>query len=354
MAANETQAEPQRLIICVLVAAVVTSIFVAMTAIYYTFPGDRSVFVDAITEEVRIVLEIDATWAFSGATLCREATTRGAVNADADPDDTCGSANMISGDIERVAWQSGASLQIRREGYLAPVVEVLDGNGSTARRGDVEFPLAAGDRLILPAVFGPLAAVGQAELGAKSPAGPPLRSGSFEWRETLPFRERPDIVGTGILRPGDIVRIALGDCESESQQTETLLIYPASLDTLGMGIVLSAADADHAIGDRLGICLVRFGFEPTFIEPKIADRILTDPVIYGLGVILTFAVTVFPATLGIARLVASRRRTNRQSPKPSSDSVIMPDTKPHQNLEPEQPPPPKSRGPGRKKGAKEG
>lgn len=307
--AEQAAGREQHRLLHILLAVCATMAFILLTGAYYLLPRDRSVLIEARTDEVMISARPDVVWAIPGAILCRDAPRSRQANATAaPPDGVCGAFLRIAEHMERVIWPRGSKFALRRAGLGAPTIEVLAPTGSTARRGSKTFELEAGDLIVLPASYAPLPARGHAVLGAASASGPPVRSGRFEWRETLPFRMRPSLIGSENLHAGDVVNVALGTCGSDERLIESLLILPFDRDTPGMTVVLSAADADRGSGDNMGLCLTRFGFDPTFIEPRIIDRIVSDPVIYGLGVFLTAALTVFPATLGVAEILALRRR----------------------------------------------
>lgn len=293
----------------ILLAAIATLIFVLVTGAYYLLPRDRSVLLEAQTDEVRIVAQPEVIWAVPGAVLCRDKPPSRQENmTETLPDNVCGALLQEADQLERITWLPGSEFALRRAGYGTPTIEVLAGTGSMARRGNEPFELHAGDLVVLAESYSPLPAMGHAILGAASASGPPVRSGRFEWRETLPFRTRPSLIGSGNLHAGDIVNVSFGKCGSDERLIETILVLPFDRETPGMTVVLSAADADRDSGKNMGLCLTRYGFDQTFIQPRIIDRIVSDPVIYGLGVFLTAGLTVFPATLGIAELVALRRR----------------------------------------------
>lgn len=289
----------------VLAAVAATALCVGALGYHYHRPNDRSLLVEARSQQVRIPFALETTWGLPDAAICRERPpARSGTPPPVSP--ACGSDRALAFAPRTVSWQDGAEVTVRRTGHDAPQIVIVRALGSVARDGDAAMPLKDGDRLVLTGEaprFGPLLFAGAARVGASGPDAPILLGGDYVWRETFLFRARPEYVGTEALRSGDILRVGSGGCDGQAQRVAGM-VYSAPRDEPGLNVVLSAADEDQRRDDPLGLCLTRFGASETFVEPRWSARILADPMTYALGVLLTLALTVFPAALGLWGLLA--------------------------------------------------
>lgn len=298
-------------------AFLVTGIALIAAAGYYVRPTDRSLLVEATTQSILVEFTTDATWRIGEAEVCRIPETRrrtSTAQSQVGSDGPCGVNESVGSAVGTATWQAGARISVERVGYDRPLIRVVQSNGSTARHGEDLIEFMDGDVIQLQDQFGPFRSIGKMRVGGAANSDPILLSGVFEWRETLWLRDRPELIGSGELRSGDIVRVGTRECEPNSEISEAALIFPSQSETAGLQAVLSAVQDREAMAeddDPLGMCLTRFGFDTTFVVPRLSDRVFSDPLTYALGLLLTLAITLFPAMLG---LLDTRRATKAKSP----------------------------------------
>ena len=154
---------------------------IGVAALYYMWPLDRSLFVEATMEEVTVVFETDVSWRLPDAVVCRALIPRRGGSSVLDSDATpCSSSETMAVEaVTRVEWQAETSLSIRREGQGAPYIQVVTPSQSTIF-GSSDIDLSTDDRIVLPPDFGPFQAVGTLMLGSANSGGPMLLTGSYE------------------------------------------------------------------------------------------------------------------------------------------------------------------------------
>lgn len=274
--------------------------------VYYLAPLERSVFVEATTERALVVMTQDEQWRLSDAVLCGP-TPRGRASGEGmlEAGSICGNGSLLAEGRSTVEWPAGASLEVRRRGPGPAEVRLIAASERqpSAVIDGQKHELASGYRLILRenvvAALGAMPFVGRLVIGkgVSSGTNAVLRAGSYELRERLPFRPRPDITTQGALRPGDVVSIE--DAAGEDVPVQGFLASPLAEET-GLTVVGSAASSQRG----LALSVARHGFAPTRIEPKWSDRALADQVTYALVVVMTVVLTFLSLAVHVRDLVA--------------------------------------------------
>ncbi|WP_144432068.1 hypothetical protein [Roseibium alexandrii] len=209
---------------------------------------------------------------------------------------SCGPATPVSSGPATLVTSAGSELELRRIG-LGPLelrsdtggVQLLfDGDvvSLTPEAGVVVDSLSFANGPALP--FRGTAAIG-VPVGAQG--GAALLDGTYELREALGTRQRPELVGSGTLQAGDAVAIVEGLRSDATPRADVKgFLAPVDADQAGFRAVVSAF-RPAAKEDGLRLEIARHGFAPTEIAPSWKDRVLADAFTYALVAIATVGLT---------------------------------------------------------------
>lgn len=287
---------------------------------YYRLAGERSVFIIAQTQLLQIDgLELGTArfWNFSKVALCDATFARSGPSGDSQPRSGGGSASLCPPDMQTIhegaavlSFAAGGSITLTRRG-LGPVLmsipnmKVDDGQFSTIRflgkTGSFEIGIEQG---VVVAIDIPdqspfsLAVRGILTLGTQEGGSGQaiVTGGRYEIRERLRLRSRPQVVTSGTIELGDVVRVVRarsvrqGTTASVSGHTLISVEDPGSQ---GLRLAFTATAEPRATEwlSDLALELTRMGFAPTRIEPTWTSRALADPLTYILGLFVTVIAT---------------------------------------------------------------
>lgn len=286
-------------------ALLVTAIGVSVALIvYYSFPRDRSVFVEVRTEIAEVQLSEVARLVLARATVCfgapRTRVSKEPVNALMQANGAFGEASACApGEVTKsglvqLNWPVGTELRIRRRGRgtleMEPISDVESDLATMRVSGEI-IPLKGRPRVLIGsedfAANGAFLVEGKVTIGKRVAAGTSATTidGTYEFRETLAARERPVLIGPGSIMLGDVIRII--DQENGAVVSSNF-VSAADADDNGFRIVASAG----ASGSVAQLQLTRHGYAPTSVEPNWYDHALSDQLVYAI-------VTVFGVCLAL-------------------------------------------------------
>lgn len=188
--------------------------------------------------------------------------------------------------VERFAdqeftWPGAAHLQIARVGAGAPLeIDVIESGTPPLVLGGASLPSRS--RILVPpqiwAEAGTLPLEGQITLGDTPSSGSQLTiiEGSYSINESLIWYNKPVEVASGVFRSGDVVRMVDGADAGDVFG----FIEPAGDG--GAGFLATVFSSPG--GSRLQ--LFRYGVADLQIEPSLLDRVLRNPILLALGVLL--------------------------------------------------------------------
>ena len=178
-------------------------------------------------------------------------------------------------------WPEASHLQIARVGTAAPLeIDVIESGMPPLVLGGASLP-SRSRILVSPQIWadaGTLPLEGQITLGDTPSSGSQLNliEGSYSINESLIWYNKPVEVVSGVFRSGDVVRMMDGADAGDVFG----FIEPAGDGKAGfMATVFSSPG-----GSRLQ--LYRYGVADLQIEPSLLDRVLRNPILLALGVLL--------------------------------------------------------------------
>lgn len=287
--------------------AVVLSAFLIL---YYVLPQDRSVFIHARTEAARVTLTRATRPIVPHASICMPAPRQrgGAVETSNASEGMCAPREKEYRGRIGLVWPEGTELRLLRRGLGPLEIEaerftVID--RASARVGSLEINVVPQMRLVIDAKalgrLGAMAFEGRATMGQElsDGNGAVTLDGGYELRETLLGRDRPVLVGSGPLMPGDVVRILNGSGEPIASRN---FITPAGADDSGFVMVASAGTASA----NVILDLTRHGYAPTTIEPRWYDHAAADQLVYALVAVLGVGLALLNLGTGFREIIASQ------------------------------------------------
>jgi len=276
----------------------ITVILTLALTTYYLVPLDRSIFISARTQVMSLVFA-DAEknyWQLENTTLCAPKRERASQLDSANvlrPDALCGDEERLGAAAFNLNFTQGTRILVVRTNSNQAVIsieKVPQIVGSISTRGESaskEFPMRVGMRFLVSTQN---AANGEAlPFDAEVVVGrqgfersvPVLLTGAYELRETLLFRDRPELVGSGNLQMGDVISVK-SKARDHAAMSGILLFEndnPAAM-RVAMSVGAEATES-------LKLQLVRWGFGTTDIEPSWSGRALADQFTYALVILLT-------------------------------------------------------------------
>lgn len=319
--------------------------------LYYVAPLDRSIFVDAQTQTMRLRFggAEPREWRIGEAVLCRTPPPSRNGDVRSSEHSVCGKSLMVRTQSAYLTFGPGTSIDLERlgdgpaqirivsvgevgakwrpDGAAEGINEVRLLNGDIIHWGSFSAtknqPPSEGSPVLKapPALAFPFD--GEIYIGADVSAADNLAllSGRYEMRERLLGRPRPELVSSGVLAFGDGVELVVPSMSaistsSRHQNAGKYTPWPTR-GTIGprgdgaSGFSVSVSSSGEA-GTGLSLLLHRAGFEPTAIEPGWSGRVLADQVTYGLAILLTLAVSLLSAASHVRDLFAEKQPTENK------------------------------------------
>lgn len=287
---------------------------------YYRLAGDRSVFLTAQTQLLQIDnLELGTVrfWDFPKAALCEASSARSRLAETILPATGSQESGLCPTGMHTLhegaiilSFAAGASISLERRGLGPVLMSIRDAKVGEDQASTIGFLGATDSQEIrnthsfIIAIDTPthspfsLALRGMLTLGThEGGSGQALvTSGKYEIRERLRLRSRPQMVTSGNIELGDVVRVVRARSERQGRAASVLGHSLISIEDPGshgfrLAFTATAEPRVTELLSDLAIEISRMGFAPTQIEPTWTSRALADPLTYILGLFVTIIAT---------------------------------------------------------------